>query len=197
MGCFSSFPHHHISKPSSWLLFVSEVIFVAKYSLADLLPFLINNCARTRIRWAYFSDSYRGGDSGYLSFFARSSCVIISIPTIDRWFWTLTPFLHCDMDLHKEFLKMTHWHDLPWQTIKAILIRLAVIFLATDLCCLRWDLITTDTNSGLITLPFVDIHITTSSAVPISSYSLCFAAPSVKAWLPTSTPCSSQAPISN
>lgn len=41
----------------------------------------------------------------------------------------------------------------------AILIRLAAIFSADDVCCQRWDLITRDTNLGLITLPFVDVHI--------------------------------------
>lgn len=76
------------------------------------------------------------------------------------------------MEKKKDDVKMTHWHDLFYQTISVILIRLAVIFLANDLCCLRWELITRDINLGLITLPLVDIHVTASSVLLMSLHSL-------------------------
>lgn len=77
-------------------------------------------------------------------------------------------------------------------------VRLDMIYLGSDLSCLRWDLITRDENSGLITLPFVDIHNTTSNDSLVSSYSSVFhtfAASSIKAWLLISASCSSQAPL--
>lgn len=64
----------------------------------------------------------------------------------------------------------------------------------TDLCCLRWDLITRDDNLVLITFPFVDIHITTSRVILISSYSTCLLLHQSNPQLPISALYISQAP---